>query len=91
MTLTSPAATTIDISSDNGSSGDDMISTIFDDAAATVVTSGSSPFRGRFRPEVALSAFNNQAATGTWTLTLTDDASTDAGVIGAWTLGLCVE
>ena len=90
-TLISPSATTIDVSSDNGGTGDDYVSTVFDDAAAVAITVGVSPFRGRFRPEAALSAFNNQSALGTWTLNIVDDSVTDTGVLGGWTLALCVQ
>jgi cysteine-rich repeat protein len=90
LSLVAPNATTVDLSSDNGSGGDDYASTIFDDAAATLITAGTSPFRGRFRPEQALTIVNGGPANGTWTLRAVDDASTDGGLLGAWSLGLCV-
>jgi cysteine-rich repeat protein len=91
ISLVAPNATTVDLSSDNGGSGDDYASTIFEDVpAAPLITSGSAPFRGRFRPEQALSAVNTGPANGVWTLRAADDASTDGGLLGAWSLGLCV-
>jgi cysteine-rich repeat protein len=86
VSLVSPASTTLDLTSDNGS-GSDYVSTLFDDAAAA----GSSPFRGRFRPEAALSGVNGQAAAGVWNLKVADDGSGDTGVLQSWILGLCVE
>jgi cysteine-rich repeat protein len=89
--LISPAATAIDVSSDNGGTGDDYVSTIFDAAAATSITAGVAPFRGRFQSEATLATLDGQAASGTWTFKVVDDTAADAGVLGAWTLGLCVQ
>ena len=91
LTLTSPAATALDLSSGNGSSGDDFLSTMFDDGAATAVTAGTAPFRGRFRPEVALAGVNTQAGAGTWSLKVVDTATGDTGMLRSWTVGLCVQ
>ena len=94
LSLTSPAATTLALITNRGSGGDDFVSTILDDAATTAIstiTSAGAPFRGRFRPEAALSVFNTQAAAGAWTLRAIDSASTDGGVLNGWTLGLCVQ
>ncbi|MBZ0231100.1 MAG: proprotein convertase P-domain-containing protein, partial [Deltaproteobacteria bacterium] len=89
ISLISPAATTLDLSSDQ--SGVNYASTMFDDGAATAITSGTAPYRGRFRPEAALSGVANQAAAGAWTLRAVDDAGGDGGLLGPWVLGLCVE
>ncbi|HUQ07251.1 MAG TPA: DUF4215 domain-containing protein [Kofleriaceae bacterium] len=91
LSLVPPASAAIDLSSDNGASGDDYVSTVLDDTAPTVVSSGTAPFRGRFRPETALVGANNQAATGAWNLKAVDDSSGEAGVLHSWVLGLCVE
>jgi subtilisin-like proprotein convertase family protein len=91
VTLISPMNTSLDITSDNGSSGDHYLSTLFDDAASTAITAGSSPFRGRFRPEAALSGVNGQAAAGNWGLKVVDDLGGDTGIVGFWTIGMCVE
>jgi cysteine-rich repeat protein len=92
--LRTPAASALDLTSNNGGSGDDYVSTILDDAAPTSITSivgAGNPFRGRFRPEVALSTINGQAAAGAWTLVTADHAATDAGMVLQWSLGLCVQ
>lgn len=77
ISLTSPAGTTIDLTSDNGS-GSDM-NTTFSSFASASITSGTAPFTGSFLPEESFSAFDGEFADGTWTLTITDDAGGDQG------------
>jgi subtilisin-like proprotein convertase family protein len=84
ITITSPAATTVTLASRNGSSGDNFTSTVFDDEAATAITSGSAPFTGSFRPVQSLSAFDGQAIAGTWTLRVSDVAAEDTGTLSDW-------
>jgi len=89
ISLTSPAGTVVNLSSDNGSSGDDYTGTIFDDSAATSIQGGSAPFSGPHRPEDALSAFAGEDPTGVWTLTVFDDfVSGDDGELLGWSLDL---
>ncbi|APR80178.1 Multiple EGF-like-domain protein 3 precursor [Minicystis rosea] len=91
LSLISPAGTTLDVTSDNGSTGDNYTNTILNDACTTSVTSGSAPFTGCFKPETAFSTLNGQAANGTWTLKVVDDANSDTGTLTAWALALCVQ
>ena len=92
LVLTSATGTTIDISSDNGSTADHMTSTIFDDGAATAFSAAGTvgPYRGRFRPDAPLTVVNGQSANGAWSLRASDDAGIDAGLFSGWILGLCV-
>ena len=86
--LVSPAGTRIELTTDNGSSGDNFQTTVFDDEAAGSITSGAAPFTGSFRPEGLLSALDGQAANGLWTLEITDDAGGDTGVLNSWSITL---
>lgn len=90
ITLAAPSGTVLDVSSGNGSSGDNYVSTIFDDAATTAVTAGAAPFRNRYRPEASFSSLIGQPANGSWTMKVVDGFNTDAGLFGTWSLGLCV-
>lgn len=90
ITLTAPSMTALDLSSLNGLAGDNYISTIFSDAAATSVTAGSAPFRNRYKPEVALSGLIGQQTNGAWNLKVADSANIDAGLFGTWSVGLCI-
>ncbi|HVV86554.1 MAG TPA: DUF4215 domain-containing protein [Kofleriaceae bacterium] len=91
INLIAPNATSLDITSDNGSSGDDYIATVLSDSATGSITAGTSPFRGFFKPEAALSGVNGQAATGMWTLKVADDLGGDVGVLRTWSIGLCTQ
>ena len=84
--LVSPSGTVIELSTDNGGSGDNYTDTVFDDAAALSITAGTAPFTGAFRPEQPLSTLNGEPANGTWRLRVTDDLSSFPGTINAWSI-----
>jgi len=86
ITLTSPAGTTVELTTDNGGAGDDYLGTVFDDEAADSITSGSAPFTGRWTPEGVLADFDGEVPTGDWTLSISDDASSDIGTLLGWEL-----
>jgi subtilisin-like proprotein convertase family protein len=77
------------LSTDNGGSNNNYISTVFDDEAATAITAGAAPFTGSYRPEATLSIFDGKAAAGTWTLRIYDDARGDTGQLQAWSITVC--
>ena len=85
--LESPTGTTIEISTDNGSSGNNYTNTIFSDAAINSITTGTAPFLGIYQPEVALSTVSGESADGTWTLHIIDDVcGVDGGTLEEWRL-----
>ncbi|NPA34409.1 MAG: hypothetical protein GXO48_05720 [Chlorobi bacterium] len=96
MYLVAPDGTRIELSTDNGSLGDDFgtgCSTgqmlCFDVNATTSITSWGStdPATGTYQPEGCLGAVNNgQNADGTWTLEVCDDLGGDNGAIEGWCL-----
>jgi subtilisin-like proprotein convertase family protein len=93
ISLIGPDGTTIDVSSDNGSSGDnygtacDLASmTTFDDGAGTAATAGTAPFSGSFQPEQPLATYAGRASAGTWTLHVADDLGGDVGTLECWSL-----
>ncbi len=90
ISLRSPAGTVRDLSSDNGSTGDNYTGTIFIDGAATAITAGSAPFTGQFRPEQSLDVYAGETAAGTWQLDVADDAGSDTGSFTQFELALCV-
>ena len=88
--LIAPDATVIELSTDNGGSGDnyglgcspDADRTTFDDDAATSIVGQFAPLAGSFQPEQALSGFAGKfgaAVNGNWTLRIIDDAGLDVG------------
>ncbi|HVV86166.1 MAG TPA: DUF4215 domain-containing protein [Kofleriaceae bacterium] len=96
ISLVGPGGTRRDLSSDNGGAGDDLAGTQLEDAATTLVTDGTAPFTGRFRPEQSLTTtagvdFLHGRAAGAWTLHVADDAAGDTGTLARWTLAACID
>lgn len=89
ISLESPNGTSVTLSAGNGGSGDNYTNTMFDDDAATSITSGSPPFTGVFQPEGSLADFNGESGVGDWTLVVTDTATGDGGSINEFTLEVC--
>jgi subtilisin-like proprotein convertase family protein len=72
-----------------GIAGMDFTNTVLDDDASTLITDGSAPFTGSFRPEGSLADFNGLSSMGDWTLEITDDANQDGGTLLDWTIQVC--
>ncbi len=89
--LLGPDDTTVELSTDNGGTGDNYTNTVFDDEASTAITAGSAPFTGSYRPEGTLSAFDGKSSTGAnaWRLRVVDDTSGYTGTLNSWSLTLC--
>jgi leucyl aminopeptidase len=86
--LRHPDGTLVELSTDNGSSGDNYNNTLFDDEAAISVVGQAAPFPGTYRPEGLLSSLDGKPAAGTWKLELTDDEGQDTGNLISWSLDL---
>jgi subtilisin-like proprotein convertase family protein len=82
ITLISPSGTTLDLSSDNGGSGDNYTNTVFMDGAPSITT-GSPPFTGTFQAEGGTFAatFAGEPINGNWTLNICDDSGGDSGML----------
>jgi subtilisin-like proprotein convertase family protein len=59
--------------------------TTFDDAAATPISTGTSPFAGSYRPESPLSALAGMNAYGRWVLEVANDGP-GSGTFNSWSL-----
>ena len=86
--LTSPDGTVVTLVDNRGGSGDNFVTTVFDDEAATAISAGAAPYTGSFRPEQPLSALDGEDADGTWTLRAIDQASADIGTLNSWGLDI---
>ena len=85
--LEAPDGTRIELTTDNGSSGNNYKTTCFNMSATTNVTSGSAPFNGSYVPEGNLAQVNNeQDADGTWLLCIEDDTGGDNGTLNSWSI-----
>jgi subtilisin-like proprotein convertase family protein len=86
LLLVGPTGVTVELSTDNGASGDNYTNTVFDDAASLSIFAGTPPFTGSFRPEQPLAAFAGTDALGTWRLQFRDDAAGFSGTLTGWSL-----
>jgi hypothetical protein len=73
-----------DLSSSNGGQNPDYINTIFDDEADTLISNGTPPFTGRYRPESVLSQFDNQSTSGYWAIKILNMSLTDTARLTDW-------
>ncbi len=89
--LIGPDGTTVLLSDQHGSNGDNYTDTHFDDEATTPIASGSSPFTGSFQPDQPLVAFDGRPAAGVWTFKVVDNYGSDVGTIDAWQLRLTLD
>ena len=80
--LQAPDGTIVDLSISNGGAGNNYSGTCFSDGAATLITSGSAPFAGVYRPQQPLYQVNNsQNPNGTWNLLIQDQFNPDPGFL----------
>jgi subtilisin-like proprotein convertase family protein len=93
MTLTSPTGTTITLmdrpgAGGNGSAADNFTDLVLTDLAPAPIEGigNAGPITGRWGPDQPLSTFTGEAAGGTWTLRVSDNASIDTGTLGSWGL-----
>jgi subtilisin-like proprotein convertase family protein len=84
ITLTAPFNRSVVLVNRQGGDGDNFTNTIFDDEATTLIDNGFAPFTGRYRPEQALSRFDSYPAAGNWTLSISDMAGGDSGILLSW-------
>ena len=88
ISLKSPTGVVSTLSYRRGGSGDNFVSTIFDDEAMRTISSAVAPFQGSFKPDTTLSAFDGLNSRGVWTLTVEDKATYDTGSLKNWAISL---
>lgn len=91
MTLTSPAGTTVTISTDNGFASNVFTGTTWDDDVNLPVTDqffSSGVNVPLLSPEGRLGAFRGESPNGVWTLSIADDSVNIAGTLNNWSLKL---
>jgi uncharacterized repeat protein (TIGR01451 family) len=90
---------TVQVSRDNGEDGDDYGTgadcggtfTVLDDEATNLISAGTAPFTGSFKPDNPLSSFDGKLAEGDWKLRVVDDAdNTETGTLVCWRLEITV-
>lgn len=68
--------------------GEDGLNVTFSDGASAIAC-GATVVTGTFAPTAPLSAFNNKAANGTYTLLLRDMYNGDTGALNSWSIEVC--
>ena len=91
MSIVSPDGTSILLVNNRGAANDNFGNgtndcsgnpTIFNDSAASPITSGTAPFVGNFRPEVPLTGLIGASMAGTWNLHIVDTVAGNTGTVG---------
>jgi gliding motility-associated-like protein len=85
ISLECPNGTIIDLSSDNGGSGENYTATCFV-PGAPAITSATAPFTGNYSPEQSFSLLDACPVNGTWTIIINDDGSGDIGTLNNWSI-----
>jgi subtilisin-like proprotein convertase family protein len=90
--LVSPKGTRVELFTKVGRNGNNFgtstIDTRLDDEATTLITSGTAPFAGNYRPKGSLASIDGEAANGTWKLELYDAYKGNVGTLRHWALEL---
>ena len=86
--LIAPNGTRVELFSDIGGSGDNLVGTILDDDVTASITDGSAPFTGNFAPEGDLDSLVGIDSQGTWTLEVRDDTRGTRGTLENWSVSV---
>ena len=84
--LIAPDGTRVELFTDVGGISSDFSDTILDNEAAQLISDGSAPFTGSYRPEGNLADLYAKDINGTWTLEVTDDWAGNTGTLNSWSL-----
>jgi subtilisin-like proprotein convertase family protein len=86
MYLVSPTGTRVMVATDCGGNGDHYNTTTFAMSSANLITAGTAPFNGTYRPEGDFDDFTGLNANGNWQLCITDDNSGTSGTLNSWSI-----
>jgi gliding motility-associated-like protein len=77
----------MELSTDNGSDGDDYTNTCFTPTAMDSIQTGQAPFSGSFIPEGSWSVFENTPINGEWNLLVSDGSGqNELGRLISWSI-----
>jgi subtilisin-like proprotein convertase family protein len=86
ITLIAPNGTQIVLVNHTGT-GANFVRTVLSDEATATIASGAAPYRGDFRPDVAMTSLIGINARGTWKLRVEDTVTgADVGQLLSWAL-----
>ncbi|MCB0643895.1 MAG: SprB repeat-containing protein, partial [Phaeodactylibacter sp.] len=85
--LQAPNGAILELTTENGGSGDFYTNTCFTPDAAQSILSGSSPYTGNWQPEGNWADLTGTPITGTWNLLVADDSGLAAfGTLNNWSI-----
>jgi gliding motility-associated-like protein len=85
--LRAPNGVLLELSTNNGGSGDNYTNTCFSPAATVFIQTGTPPFTGFFRPEGMWTTLTGTPINGNWTLVASDAFGiNDMGRINSWSI-----
>ncbi len=85
--LRAPNGVLLELSTNNGGSGDNYTNTCFSPTATTFIQAGTPPFTGFFRPEGMWSVLTGAPVNGNWTIVASDGFGiNDIGRFNSWSI-----
>lgn len=85
--LQAPNDSILELSTNNGGSGDNYSTTCFSPSATDSIVNGQAPFAGDFQPEGAWNLLNGTPINGDWTLLVSDGAGqNEVGKLVSWSI-----
>lgn len=90
ISLTSPAGTTVVLTSSSCSDSRN-INAVFDDDAPEFVCGGNPAISGTVAPLGSLGSFNGESILGEWILEIKDNVAADGGRLNSFSMEVCVE
>ena len=85
ISLIAPSGNTVFLSNRRGGSGNNFINTVFSMAATTLISAGSPPFTGNYKPDGNFALLTGNT-NGIWKLKVQDLAGADTGRIQNWSI-----
>jgi hypothetical protein len=71
-----------------GQQGDNFIATNIQDNYLDLISNGTAPFSGKYKPSEVLEQFNQSQIGGDWILQILDNTGGNTGQLKAWTLAI---
>lgn len=88
--LQAPGGQIMELTTDNGGSGNNYTMTCFTPSATNDITMGTSPFTGDFIPEGNWDDLNLSPINGDWQLLVSDDQSGFSGTLNSWSIAFAL-
>jgi len=88
LSLIAPSGQSVTLYQNPSDKGQDFTNTTFSDTAAQLITSGTAPYTGTFRPVQPLANLDGLTAFGNWTLKVSGGIGPNGGILQSWSLSI---